>query len=66
MSRRLLETGSGSRTEAFGAQEWLLLSGIALIWGRRSCSSTSALREQQDAAAIVADLVTGVTPAGRD
>jgi drug/metabolite transporter (DMT)-like permease len=33
MSRRLLETGSGSRTEAFGAQEWLLLSGIALIWG---------------------------------
>jgi drug/metabolite transporter (DMT)-like permease len=33
MSRRLLEAGSGSRTEAFGAQEWLLLSGIALIWG---------------------------------
>jgi hypothetical protein len=30
--RRLLEAGSGSRTEAFGAQEWLLLSGIALIW----------------------------------
>jgi drug/metabolite transporter (DMT)-like permease len=33
MSRRLLEAGSGSRTEAFGAQEWLLLAGIALIWG---------------------------------
>jgi drug/metabolite transporter (DMT)-like permease len=33
MSRRLLESGSGSRAEAFGAQEWLLLSGIALIWG---------------------------------
>jgi drug/metabolite transporter (DMT)-like permease len=33
MSRRLLEAGRGSRTEAFGAQEWLLLSGIALIWG---------------------------------
>jgi drug/metabolite transporter (DMT)-like permease len=33
MSRRLLEAGSGSRTEAFGTQEWLLLSGIALIWG---------------------------------
>jgi drug/metabolite transporter (DMT)-like permease len=31
--RRLLEAGSGSRTEAFGAQEWLLLSSIALIWG---------------------------------
>jgi drug/metabolite transporter (DMT)-like permease len=31
--RRLLEAGRGSRTEAFGAQEWLLLSSIALIWG---------------------------------
>jgi drug/metabolite transporter (DMT)-like permease len=31
--RRLLEAGSGSRTEAFGAQEWLLLASIALIWG---------------------------------
>jgi drug/metabolite transporter (DMT)-like permease len=30
---RLLETGSGSRPEAFGLQEWLLLVGIALIWG---------------------------------
>jgi hypothetical protein len=28
MSRRLLEAGSGSRTEAFGAQEWLLLSAL--------------------------------------
>jgi drug/metabolite transporter (DMT)-like permease len=33
MARRLLEAGRGSRTEAFGAQEWLLLSGIAVIWG---------------------------------
>jgi drug/metabolite transporter (DMT)-like permease len=33
MRRPLLETGSGSRTEAFGAQDWLLLSSIALIWG---------------------------------
>jgi drug/metabolite transporter (DMT)-like permease len=33
MGRRLLEAGSGSRTEAFGPQEWLLLAGIALIWG---------------------------------
>jgi drug/metabolite transporter (DMT)-like permease len=31
--RRLLEAGSGSRPEAFGAGEWLLLAGIALIWG---------------------------------
>jgi drug/metabolite transporter (DMT)-like permease len=33
MARRLLEAGRGSRSEAFGAQEWLLLSGIAVIWG---------------------------------
>ena len=31
--RPLLEAASGSRSEAFGAQEWLLLSSIALIWG---------------------------------
>jgi drug/metabolite transporter (DMT)-like permease len=33
LRRPLLEAGSGSRSEAFGAQEWLLLSSIALIWG---------------------------------
>ncbi len=33
LRRRLLEAGSGSRSEAFGAQEWLLLSSIAVIWG---------------------------------
>jgi drug/metabolite transporter (DMT)-like permease len=31
--RRLLETGRGSRTESFGAAEWLLLAGVATIWG---------------------------------
>lgn len=31
--RRLLETAHGTRPEAFGATEWGLLSGIALIWG---------------------------------
>jgi drug/metabolite transporter (DMT)-like permease len=31
--RRLLETGRGSRTESFGATEWLLLASVALIWG---------------------------------
>jgi drug/metabolite transporter (DMT)-like permease len=33
MRRPLLETGSGSRTEAFGVREWGLLATIALIWG---------------------------------
>lgn len=31
--RRLVETAHGTRPEAFGAVEWGLLSGIALIWG---------------------------------
>jgi drug/metabolite transporter (DMT)-like permease len=31
--RPLLEAGSGERAEAFAAGEWLLLAGIALIWG---------------------------------
>jgi drug/metabolite transporter (DMT)-like permease len=31
--RPLLEAGSGDRPEAFAAREWLLLSGVALIWG---------------------------------
>jgi drug/metabolite transporter (DMT)-like permease len=31
--RPLLEAGSGSRTDAFGAQDWLLLASTALIWG---------------------------------
>jgi drug/metabolite transporter (DMT)-like permease len=33
MSRRLLETGRGSRPESFGATEWLLLASVAMIWG---------------------------------
>lgn len=31
--RRLLESGSGTRTDAFGALEWALLAGISLVWG---------------------------------
>ncbi len=30
---RLLQSGSGTRTEAFGRFEWALLASIALIWG---------------------------------
>ena len=33
MRRPLLETGSGSRAEAFGVREWGLLASIALLWG---------------------------------
>jgi len=30
--RPLLEAGTGAQPEAFGAGEWLLLWGVALIW----------------------------------
>lgn len=31
--RRFLESGAGTRTDAFGGLEWILLTSIALIWG---------------------------------
>src|SRR3712207_6512525 len=31
--RRFLESAGGTRVEAFGRLEWLLLTSIALIWG---------------------------------
>jgi drug/metabolite transporter (DMT)-like permease len=31
--RKFFESGSGTRTEAFGAMEWGLLAAAALIWG---------------------------------
>ncbi|CAN5262355.1 DMT family transporter [soil metagenome] len=31
--RRLLETGPGTRLDAFGSAEWGLLAAVALIWG---------------------------------
>jgi drug/metabolite transporter (DMT)-like permease len=33
VSRRLLETGRGSRPGSFGPAEWALLVSVALIWG---------------------------------
>jgi drug/metabolite transporter (DMT)-like permease len=29
----LLQAGTGARPDAFGAREWLLLAGVALVWG---------------------------------
>lgn len=33
LRRRLLESGAGTRADAFGALEWALLAGISLVWG---------------------------------
>jgi drug/metabolite transporter (DMT)-like permease len=60
MSRRLLEAGSGSRTEAFGAQEWLLLSGIALIWGSSFLFIDIGLETLRPGVVALARLALGV------
>jgi drug/metabolite transporter (DMT)-like permease len=60
MSRRLLEAGRGSRTEAFGAQEWLLLSGIALIWGSSFLFIDLGLETFRPGMVALARLVLGV------
>jgi drug/metabolite transporter (DMT)-like permease len=58
--RRLLEAGSGSRTEAFGAQEWLLLSSIALIWGSSFLFIDLALESFRPGAIAFARVALGV------
>ena len=60
MSRRLLEAASGSRTEAFGAQEWLLLSGIALIWGSSFLFIDIGLQTLRPGVVALARLALGV------
>ena len=59
MSRRLLEAGSGRRTEAFGPQEWLL-SGIALIWGSSFLFIDIGLETFRPGVVALARLVLGV------
>src|SRR5919201_3105780 len=60
MGRRLLEAGSGSRTEAFGTQEWVLLSGIALIWGSSFLFIDIGLETLRPGVIAVARLALGV------
>jgi drug/metabolite transporter (DMT)-like permease len=58
--RRLLETGSGSRTGAFGAGEWLLLTSIALIWGSSFLFIDIGLEALEPGVIAVARVVLGV------
>jgi drug/metabolite transporter (DMT)-like permease len=60
MRRPLLETGRGSRTEAFGAREWLLLSSIALIWGSSFLFIDVGLEALQPGVIAIARVALGV------
>jgi drug/metabolite transporter (DMT)-like permease len=59
-ARAILEAGSGSRTEAFGAQEWLLLSSIALIWGSSFLFTELALEGFRPGVIALARMALGV------
>ena len=58
--RPLLETGSGSRTEAFGPGEWLLLAAIALIWGSSFLFIDLSLEALQPGVIATARVALGV------
>jgi hypothetical protein len=77
MHRPLLETGSGSRTEAFGVREWLLLASIALILGfvvpvqspsgwRTSCSGVIAAARVALGVAALSLVLAAHRPNGRE
>jgi drug/metabolite transporter (DMT)-like permease len=60
VSRRLLETGRGSRTGSFGATEWLLLAGVALIWGSSFLFIDIGLQALEPGVIAVARVALGV------
>ena len=60
MPRRLLETGQGSRTESFGATEWLLLAGVAAIWGSSFLFIDIGLETLQPGVIALARVALGV------
>jgi drug/metabolite transporter (DMT)-like permease len=60
VSRRLLETGHGSRTGSFGATEWLLLAGVAAIWGSSFLFIDIGLEALQPGVIALARVALGV------
>ena len=59
-SRRLLETGRGSRPGSFGPTEWLLLASVALIWGSSFLFIDVGLEALQPGVIAVARVALGV------
>ena len=56
---RLFETHAGTRLEAFGGQEWGLLSAVALIWGASFFFIDIGLRGFEPALVALARIVLG-------
>jgi drug/metabolite transporter (DMT)-like permease len=59
-TRRLLETGRGSRPGSFGPVEWLLLASVALIWGSSFLFIDVGLEALQPGVIAVARVALGV------
>jgi drug/metabolite transporter (DMT)-like permease len=76
VSRRLLETGRGSRPGSFGPAEWALLVSVALIWGSSVLFIDIGLETLEPGVIAVARVALGVAalalvpaarrPIGRD
>jgi drug/metabolite transporter (DMT)-like permease len=76
VSRRLLETGRGSRPGSFGPAEWALLVSVALIWGSSFLFIDIGLETLEPGVIAVARVALGVAalalvpaarrPIGRD
>jgi drug/metabolite transporter (DMT)-like permease len=59
-TRRLLETGRGSRPGSFGPVEWLLLASVALIWGSSFLFIDVGLEALEPGVIAVARVALGV------
>ncbi len=59
--RRLLEAGAGSSDDAFGAQEWGLLAGIALIWGSSFLLMEIALETLRPGVVVMGRVLLGAS-----
>lgn len=57
---RLLQSGSGTRIEAFGRTEWSLLGSIALIWGSSFVLMDVGLRSFRPGVIAAARVLLGV------
>ena len=60
MTRRVLVTGPGTRTEAYGALDWALLAGTSLIWGASFLFIAEGLESIAPGTIAWARLVLGV------
>jgi drug/metabolite transporter (DMT)-like permease len=64
LTRRVLVTGAGTRTEAYGGVDWVLLGGTSLIWGASFLFIAEGLESIAPGTIAWARLVLGVGALG--